>query len=653
MNNNALISAGVLNTYWNQNRRDTLDLLMPFLKFSIASVNTIGNIIDVESTIEYFEKEYGYENLPLNVVYVMLNRLSPQSLRRKDGHYIWHSSFDDEIGDYTRKRTNAKEKREKVIEALQIHLQESLPAKNYDSSMTMDLLYEFFVENGLCVSKNVTGLIGLKQREGKTNYEIARFIINEHRKESSIFDYIVEMVNGFFVSTAIAIQNVNSTAHNSKIKDLSCYLDTRIIINALGLHLNEARRSATEFLSMLKELGVQLYCFRHNYDEICDVLNAYKNCLKNPRSNAAVSTLEAFDEQGYMPEDVDRFVRNLRRSIESLGVTIKDAPLYKDTDGTTGYIDEIGLKEYLLANLHYNARSMNSAVGTDIASVSAIMRIRNGKWPSYLEKAKVIFVSTNAKYANSVAHFLNQPDNTVPCVIGDLDLAAIIWLKSYKVHKEYPKSRLIENAMIAMEPSQQFVSALFDQLGKLEFEGVITPEEVSILRTDIYAKRQAMKLSQGDIASVDEDMIQSLRTELRERYTKEEHAISEKNYQLYIQERNKNEIVRRKAYDAIYVAGEQARDDTRKTLSKILKSVIAFVFLIFISSLVYSISERTVLGIAASVLLGLFEVFGVIDLIYSKWNVISKWIERKASKAADKAMDEKRDEYECLLREIV
>ena len=46
-------------------------------------------------------------------------------------------------------------------------------------------------------------------------------------------------------------------------------------------------------------------------------------------------------------------------------------------------------------------------------------------------------------------------------------------------------------------------------------------------------------------------------------------------------------------------------------------------------------------------------MFGVIDLIYSKWNVISKWIERKASKAADKAMDEKRDEYECLLREIV
>ena len=652
MNNNALISAGVLNTYWSQNRQDTLDLLMPFLKYSISSVNTFGKAIDIVKTVDFFKQEYGYENIPLNVVYVMLNRLSPRYLRRNNKQYIWSVSFETEIGDYTKKKTIAKEKREKVVEALKEHLKNSLSRKDFDPSETMDLLYEFFVENGLFVSKDVSSLISLKQRDGKINYEIARFITDEYRKGSSVFDYIVEMVNGFFVSTAIALQNVNSTAHKARIIDLACYIDTRIIINALGLHLPEARKSADEFLNMLKELGVRLFCFTHNYDEICDVLNAYKNCLRFPRSNVALSTLEALDEQGYTPDDVDRYIGSLRRSIATLGIDIVDAPAYSEVYETMGTIDEAGLKDCLLSNIHYNAKSMNSAVETDIASVSAIMRLRKGSWPLYLEKAKFIFVSTNNKYAGLVAQFLKQPDNTIPCIIGDMDLAAILWLKHYKIHKDYPKSRLIENAMVALEPSPQFISNLFDQINKLEFEGVLSADEVSILRTDIYTKRQAMKLSQGDSTNVDSNMVQTLRTQLRERYVHEEHAVSVHNYQMYVQEKSRHEEIKRRAYEAIFNEGECAKQSTAKKLSIFAKALVAALFLGFLSCLIYSISASTTVGLIVSVLLGLIDVVGFVDLISSKWNFINRWIERKANSAADRAMDIKRDEYESLIGDI-
>ena len=649
MNRNALISAGVLYTYWNQNKQDTLDLLMPFLKFSINSVNSLGEIIDIEKTVDYFKSEYGYENIPLNVIYIMLNRLSPRFIHRKDKKYVWVSPFDAELRDYTKKKTSAKEKREKVVEALKDHLETNLTKKEFNPSETMDLLYEFFVENGLCVSKDVTGLIGLKQKAGKINYEIARFITDEYHKRSSIFDYVVEMVNGFFVSTAIAIQNVNSTAHKARIKDLSCYIDTRIINNALGLHLPEARKSATEFLCMLKELGARLYCFSHNYEEICDVLNAYKNCLRNPRSSAALSTLEGLDEQGYTPDDVDRYIRRLKHSIETLGITVIDTPLYSETYGTEGYIDEAGLKDFLLSNYHYNAKSMYSAVEADVASVSAIMRMRNGKWPSYLEKAKVIFVSTNSKYANLVAQYLKQPNDTVACIMGDIDLAAILWLKNYQIHKDYPKSRLIENAMIALEPSPQFISSFFDQLNKLEFEGILTPDEVSILRTDIYSKRQAMRLSQGDSSNIDNNMVQTLQTQLRDRYIHEEHVVSERNYQMYVQEKSKHEDIKKRAFEAIYDTGEQVKIDIKRKLLSLSRIIIGILFLGFLCCLIYSISEQTVLGIIVSVLLGVIDILGFIDLISSKWNLVEKWIDRKANAASGTAMDRKRDEYEALI----
>ena len=82
------------------------------------------------------------------------------------------------------------------------------------------------------------------------------------------------------------------------------------------------------------------------------------------------------------------------------------------------------------------------------------------------------------------------------------------------------------------------------------------------------------------------------------------------------------------------------------------KIVVGVLFLLFLGCLIYSISASTTIGIIVSVLLGLIDIVGFIDLISSKWNFISKWIGRKANSAADKAMDIKRDEYETLLGDI-
>ena len=223
---------------------------------------------------------------------------------------------------------------------------------------------------------------------------------------------------------------------------------------------------------------------------------------------------------------------------------------------------------------------------------------------------------------------------------------------SYQVHKDYPKSRLIENAMVALEPTPQFIGSLFDQLNKLEFEGILTADEASILRTDIFTKRQAMKLAQGDSSNVDVNMVQTLKTQLRERYVHEEHIVSEQNYQKYIQEKSKREDIMKRAFEAIYEEGERARRSEEKKLSIFSKIVVGVLFLLFLGCLIYSISASTTIGIIVSVLLGLIDIVGFIDLISSKWNFISKWIGRKANSAADKAMDIKRDEYETLLGDI-
>ena len=79
------------------------------------------------------------------------------------------------------------------------------------------------------------------------------------------------------------------------MRTLSCYLDTRLIINALGLHLpQETKTCATEFLEMLRNSGVKLFCFQHNYEEIYNVLCAYKKNISNGINKKSNNTLETF-----------------------------------------------------------------------------------------------------------------------------------------------------------------------------------------------------------------------------------------------------------------------------------------------------------------------------------------------------------------------
>lgn len=55
MNNKTLISTAMLSAYWEKEKKDTLDLIDPFIKYSIAKTTTVGNAIDIPQLSAYFK----------------------------------------------------------------------------------------------------------------------------------------------------------------------------------------------------------------------------------------------------------------------------------------------------------------------------------------------------------------------------------------------------------------------------------------------------------------------------------------------------------------------------------------------------------------------------------------------------------------------
>ncbi|MBQ3419008.1 MAG: hypothetical protein IJH31_02615 [Erysipelotrichaceae bacterium] len=642
-NSNLLISVAVLQKYWESGNKDTLDLLMPFLKTTISKTVKLNEQIDVELLSMKFKEDYGYESMPINILYSMLKRLSPEFLTINHKQYYLTSSLDNDVIKFEKRKKESKEHYELVIHTLKSYLNEELQKNELSDSDVSKHLYNFFVQHGLCFTKNIDDLIAISKKNNKIAYHIAEFIYNEYKKDSCIFSYILEMVQGFFVSTALSIDEAN-TSTNAKLNGLSCYIDTRIIIDALGYHLPKITMdSAREFLNMLKESGAKLICFEHNFEEIKNVLYAYKNSFSNMSANY-VNTLEALDESGYTVSDVERIISRLQFLIEDLGIEIVKTPVYEK-----GEIDLSDLERQLKEEVIYKK---TNSVFVDIASIKSILSLRKDKVADSLEKSKHVFISSNYRYCLAAQHFiLENTKEKVPAIYYEKEFASLMWLRNYSTHKDYPKSKLIENAMAVLEvPTQSFMNDLFSIIDKIEQEGGITNEEAAVIRTDYFSKKTIYMQCKGDPSDISDQTVLSIKEDLKKRYSKEATEKSTINYQKFVEQRSINNERKSKAIRIILETGEKTKNKVSKTLTVCFAVIALLILILGLYSIIKSATKNEIDYLVVTICV--IDVVGYISQIRSYESLVNKTIRKVSKNMSDKAMDRKREEYKEIFGDL-
>lgn len=653
LNNNMLISTAMLSAYWENEKKDTLDLLTPFLKYSIAKTTQVGNIVDTSATITHFKSEFGYDTIPSHVVTLILKRLCPKILSKERNNFRLVTSLDEDVQKFEKRHTHFEEQRSKVVVSLTDYLNEHIgtPTNQYNEHRTMNALIDFFVINGICVIQNTIQLEMLKKRDDKQMYCIAQYILEEYNKQSFLFSYIEDMVKGFFVSTTISLQPQNMSVIQSKFKNLKCYVDTRIIINALGMHLPEEKATSLELLNMLKEKGAELYCFEHTLQEINDIILAYKHSLQNPYQVYSHQTLEGWDEQQYTVTDVERYLSLLRTKITSLGFIICEKPAiidmktypFKDTD----------LINHISANINYKNKE---AIETDVQSVASILLLRNGMKSTKIEKCGYIFVTSNILLTKTVNQFLykhtNTPIEKTPPIISDIDLSSILWLKCYSTHKDFPKHKLLENAWTALEPTPTMLNTFFSFVERIRLEGGITDDEAAIIRVDSFCRKSLGAIAQGDAEAINDKTVFTIRDRLKARYTDKASEMTTLTYQEYLKEKKQNRASMTNALKEIRDMGDKAYDRTYRTLKSIVRGIIALIWVISIVSTIrycFNSSNNAITPIISAA----FGIISIIDMTVTKLHLINKLIVRLSWKRANNVKDKKKTEYERILGSII
>jgi len=439
MNRNTIISLAMIYALWQSNRQDLLDLIRPFALYAVGNTTKVNSEINTADVCNYMEKEFGYKSIQTSVIKRILGREASSKIEknhryieRKNKQFVLVKSLSHLINDFSAKRTVCKGHSDTVTSALTNFLNEKQVCKrtDYTQAEAERLLLSFFERQGGSIVLSVEDLRQLKARNNEIDFFIARFILAENERKSVLFDYLVELVKGYFVTTAIYLQAENPNATTASFSDVTFFLDTRLLLAYLGYKSEEENSSVQKMVESLKKSGAKLACFTYNIDEVNSILEAYKLSTVSTAKRPSVFTLEYFDAHRYSYTHVEANQRTFAQRLEDAGIK-STAPNSFSSEDSLGLLDDERIKEILLSiKPNYN----QTTLADDLTAINAVSRIRKGKKYTYIEKCKAVFVTSNPILVTATKEYIKESlyDFGFPIAITDEDLCVMAWLKDFE-----------------------------------------------------------------------------------------------------------------------------------------------------------------------------------------------------------------------------
>lgn len=306
---------------------------------------------------------------------------------------------------------------------------------------------------------------------------INRFVANMLRQDPQGISSLETFVKGSILFGAIFLPDLGGVTR--RFQGLDVFLDTRILLRALGLAGPVQESPARELLDLTYELGGSLYCFDHTLSEMTRVLTAVENSLRYQRRLREHSSeiLEYLASQGSRPSDVALIIHRLPAMLGALRIRVKERPAQSPLLA----IDELALGSELRSAT--NRAYSDDAVDHDVDALTAIHRLRRGESRVVLEAAGAVLVTTNRLVKQVGNRFFNgDARGSVPLVFDEEEFATIAWLKKPTAAPSLPTSLAIANSFAASSPPPEVWHEYLEEIDRLEIAGDISEGEYYALR---------------------------------------------------------------------------------------------------------------------------------------------------------------------------
>lgn len=624
-NTSTLVTVAMLSALLSEKHTDYLDLISPFILSLLPCEK--GEKVNKESIIVGLQEKYGFVDFPVNVLDKILSRnrkLRFGYVRKVHSHYVIEKPYEKSRFDERRKQIQKAQS--EVINRLKNFLCENTKYKNISTEKTRDLFSSFLESNGIAFVNGINQLKLITSKDYE-NYAIARFILTEYEAKSHVFSDINEVVRGFFIYKSIYyFSKEQKTSLNSKLKGTTLYFDTRLLIEALGYNTPEGKKASRELIKLVYDAGGQIKTFTHLKDEVAGILTKY---ARDPISRLTMR-LEYFDVNKYNEIDILRHRSNLIDALNHIHISVEDAvPETELCQQVKEYIDIPKLTACLRETLGHQFQP--DRINNDVSSIASIYSLRKGCRCFNIENCKSILVTTNSGFTQAVNNYLKPKCNgEINLIIDDIDITALLWLRTWDKKNNIPTDILIENAYAACQPSPELISTFSKAVNRLQKEDQITSNEALLLRTELAPKDDLLFLTQNDPDAITDNMI----IQIRDKYASTiNDQLSRKIDDLH----TALESERSKKFTAIDKAEANAYDESEKYGRRLRNALVAVFIVIMLLGSIATILSVTPLdyNIVWKIIIAVIGFLGFLDILNSR----KGWINSKINKLKKKRFD--------------
>lgn len=654
MNRNSIISLAMIYALWQSNKQDLLDLIRPFVVYAVGCTTKKGEEIKADIISRFMEDEFGYRSFNTEVVNRILKReTGSKQIEKRNNIYYLVGSYQEQVNAFDSKRIFCKSHSDRVTKELADFLNDKSAKgrNNYTQKDAEVFLLAFFEKQGGSVVLSVDDLRQIVFKDNEIDYYIGRFILKAKEDQSILLDYIVELVKGFFVTTALYLQAENQNVTSAAFSNVTFYLDTPLLLGLLGYKTKETNNSIQETISCLIKHGAKIAYFDYNANEVYNILEAYKQSII-ANTAPSVNTLEYFDEIGAGYSVVDYEQRRFGEYLEQKGLepaSFASVLANSNPDDFRGALDTKVFKNIVLSI----KPTYNFTNDDDIDAIDSVSRVRKGQKLPYIEKCKAVFVTNNTVLVAATKQYsiAEKIDFGFPLVITGEDLCIIAWLKEFGQNSDLPRMRLLENVLAAVTPNQDVLVSYFSILDTLKKKNNYTPEEVKLLQIDIFARNELMERTHGVSRNVTENTVEEIRQKIKE--DSYQAGFRDATQAALVEARNNEQMAQKKRQNVRNAICKKAEEEVtivfakKQRINLILYRVFSILFAIgFIAVTVMIIClQKNITGIVLTSIASIITSVEAVLPFCKKETWLTKLIKRHFDKKMQIAFDEKKTSY--------
>lgn len=500
-NEKSLISLALIKTNWEEYQKDFVDVIIPFVLYSISDLKC-GEVVSITDTRQKLEQEFGME-IYNNVIESFLKRLASKEhcgvpyLYKSKGAYYRTEQFID-IKDFEQKRNEYQKNQNEVIDCFV----DFLKSKDviFDTSTAKKELISYLCRYGHNILKydlKVNNTTIWTKRVGE-------FIEWLYNSDKSIFKYLEDIAKGGMLSI-VYFNNSKEVKISQKFKNTEIYFDTSLLMFALNYSGEIMQKTVQELIDLLYSNGATVCTFEHNLEELRGILEAYISRYRNGTLNTSYN-FDYLIETDVKPEKIETDIPSLRYMLKSKRIDVKETPDYDDYWRNIGTTD---FNNYLSKNINYRKDDRRD---NDVASISAIYRLRERDVYHKYETCKALFVATNSFLVYHTQKYFKEKEGRkgIPAIVDDTFLTSLLWLKSIKKDDRLPTLKLVADALAAQEPSKTFWDSFIVKIDELREREEITEDELIELKYGLFSKKNMFDVTEGDSDKITHETVKKV-----------------------------------------------------------------------------------------------------------------------------------------------